>query len=354
MDEMDFAREAVIKLAEERRDKNLKKRNVVRVTEEPRYVIYARRSTKKPKSDGSEDKQERSIEDQIKACKQLALEKNLPYQESEILIEEETSHKAGKREVFYEMLDNIRAGKYNSIIAWHPDRLARNMKDAGSIIDMLDTYTIIDLKFPSYSFTNDPSGKMALGIQFVLAKQYSDALSVTTKRGTDGTAVEGKYLGKRKIGYKVVSKFFRQDNDELPELRKAWDLALKNYSLTMICDELRKDNFKYKVIKEDGPTTYHRMDEKRLSRFFKDTFYAGVFLHGANVVIMADVDKNFTPMVSYPEFLRVREILDKRKFYKAKVKNHLFTQFVKCESCGRFMSMGLSKARNGERHLYLN
>ena len=38
-----------------------------------------------------------------------------------------------------ESLRRIEAGEANGIIAWHPDRLARNSRDGGEIIYLLDT-----------------------------------------------------------------------------------------------------------------------------------------------------------------------------------------------------------------------
>jgi DNA invertase Pin-like site-specific DNA recombinase len=68
------------------------------------------------------------------------------------LKEEKSARKSANREVFEEMMDEIRRENslYNSIICWHPDRLGRNMKDAGEIIDLIDRGIIKDLKFLSF------------------------------------------------------------------------------------------------------------------------------------------------------------------------------------------------------------
>ena len=62
------------------------------------------------------------------------------------------------------MLDRIECGEANGIIAWHPDRLARNAVDAGRIIDLIDRGMLTELKFQSYRFENSPEGKWMLGI----------------------------------------------------------------------------------------------------------------------------------------------------------------------------------------------
>ena len=147
----------------------------VKDTSQYRYVIYARKSTE------SEERQIRSLGDQVVECQKLASDRNFGI--VKVIKEAESAKEPDIRPKFREMLEEIKKGKYDGIIAWHPDRLARNMKDAGEIIDLLDKKVIKDLQFVSFTFENSTSGKMLLGIAFVLSKQYSDQLSDNVKRG---------------------------------------------------------------------------------------------------------------------------------------------------------------------------
>ena len=81
------------------------------------------------------------------------------------------------------MLERIEAGEAEGILAWHPDRLARNSVDGGRIIYLLDTGKIKTLKFPTFRFESDPQGKFMLNIMFGQSKYYVDSLSENTKRG---------------------------------------------------------------------------------------------------------------------------------------------------------------------------
>lgn len=85
------------------------------------YVLYARKSTDNSKN------QVRSIDDQIAKCKQLA--ERLGIHIANIIIEKKSAKVPGKRPLFRAMLKDIRKGKYDGILAWHPDRLARNTHD---------------------------------------------------------------------------------------------------------------------------------------------------------------------------------------------------------------------------------
>ena len=130
-----------------------------------RFVIYARKST------DEEGKQVHSVEDQVVVCEDFAKKNDIRV--VHVLKEKMSAKEPDVRPVFREMLSGLKSGKYDAILAWHPDRLARNMKEAGEIIDLLDKGTIVDLKFPSFSFTNDTSGKMLLGITFVPLRRTS-------------------------------------------------------------------------------------------------------------------------------------------------------------------------------------
>ena len=140
----------------------------------PKYFIYARKST------DDEERQLLSIPAQIDELRTYAKKENLEVIDT--LIESKTAKKPG-RKIFNELLSRIEAGEADGIISWHPDRLARNAVDAGRIIYLLDTKKLIDLKFPTVYFQNNPNGLFMLSIAFGQSKYYVDSLSENTKRG---------------------------------------------------------------------------------------------------------------------------------------------------------------------------
>ena len=96
----------------------------------PKYFLYARKSTEE------DDRQVMSIEAQLFELREFARRENL-----EILTEfqESKSAKTPGRDSFNEMLGRIESGEANGILAWHPDRLARNSIDGGRVIYAVDT-----------------------------------------------------------------------------------------------------------------------------------------------------------------------------------------------------------------------
>ena len=107
-----------------------------------RYIIYVRKST------DEENKQVRSLKDQKDECVEFAQRTKLKW--VGFIEEAESAKEPDIRPKFKQMLNDLKAGKYDGIIAWHPDRLARNMREAGDIIDLVDKKIIQDYirKYP--------------------------------------------------------------------------------------------------------------------------------------------------------------------------------------------------------------
>ena len=133
-----------------------------------RLVLYAR------KSNDREDRQVRSLGDQLKLAREEAAKLGIPIVHE--IIESKSAKRPGKRPGFQEMIELIEAGKADGILCWHPDRLARNSVDGGWVVDLLDRKLAKNLHFLSYYFDNSPEGKMALGMVFSQAKYQVDKL----------------------------------------------------------------------------------------------------------------------------------------------------------------------------------
>ena len=139
-----------------------------------KYIAYCRKST------DEKDKQVMSIDQQIAELKEFAVKQNLEI--IDFVCEARTAKTIG-RPLFASVLKRIENGEAQGIVAWHPDRLARNSIDGGKVIYSLDTRKLIDLKFPSFWFENSPQGKFVLNMAFGQSKYYVDNLSENVKRG---------------------------------------------------------------------------------------------------------------------------------------------------------------------------
>ena len=113
----------------------------------PKYFLYARKSTE------DDDKQIMSIEAQLFELREFARKENLTIvRESQ----ESKSAKTPGRTVFGEMMTRIESGEASGILAWHPDRLARNSIDGGRVIYAVDQEKLVSLRFPTFWFEPTP------------------------------------------------------------------------------------------------------------------------------------------------------------------------------------------------------
>lgn len=158
-----------------------------------RYVLYARKSTE------SEERQVLSIDSQIKEMLQLAEREGL-----EIVDMRRESHSAkatGQRPVFNEIVNDIRAGRFNGILTWAPDRIARNAGDLGAIVDLMDQKLLLEIRTYGQRFTNNPNEKFLLMILGSQAKLENDNRGVNVKRGLRTRVEMGLWPNYAPLGY---------------------------------------------------------------------------------------------------------------------------------------------------------
>jgi len=159
-----------------------------------KYFLYIRKST------DEEDRQVLSLEAQLAELKEYVGKESLEIIET--FIEKKTAKVPG-REIFNSMLNKIEGGLPHliGILAWHPDRLSRNSVDGGRLIYLLDTGKLGGLKFPTFAFENNPSGKFFLAIGLSNAKYYVDNLAENVRRGNRAKLRRGEWPGQKPFGY---------------------------------------------------------------------------------------------------------------------------------------------------------
>lgn len=136
------------------------------------YFLYARKST------DVEDKQVRSIEDQLAVLRTLAKQEGLSIAHE--FIEKRSARKPG-RPAFGEMMQRIERGEARGIICWKLDRLARNPIDGGQISWFLQQGTIQHIQTHDRSY-RPADNVLVMAMEQGVANQYILDLSANTKR----------------------------------------------------------------------------------------------------------------------------------------------------------------------------
>lgn len=306
-----------------------------------KYVLYARKSTDDPQ------RQVRSIPDQIAECKILATRLGLKV--IKIFEETKSAKKPNQRPIFSQMLKDIRNSKYDAILAWNPDRLARNMKEGGEVIDMVDEEVIKDMKFVTHHFSKDANGKMLLGMSFVLSKQYSDDLSQKVTRGTRRNFAEGKTPTPKHGYFRDKEGIYRPDGQKFKLIKDAWMMRLEGTSLEEIAEITNKAG--YARITKKGKKI--QLTKQILTDLFKDPFYYGI------LVLQKTGEKNdlrelyeFQPAISEEQYNQVQQ-LSIRRIKPSKPHKTAFyplRQMLTCSYCGG--NMYVAPSTGHDRYLY--
>lgn len=306
-----------------------------------KYVLYARKSTDDPV------RQVRSIGDQISECEALASRLNLNV--IDIIQEKKSAKKPGMRPLFRQMLNDVKNGKYDAILAWNPDRLARNMKEGGEVIDMIDDNLIKDMKFVTHHFSKDANGKMLLGMAFVLSKQYSDNLSQNVTRGVRRNLEEGRSPIPKHGYIRDESGLYKTDELNFELIRKAWEMRLEGTSLEEIAQYLNEKGYG-RYIKSTGKRV--QMSKQTLSNMFKDPFYYGILIQANQEVDLRKI-YDFQILIAEQQYIEVQRLTDKRiKPYKAKKRATYLPlkMMITCSYCGNHMYPGASQGY--KKYLY--
>ena len=292
-----------------------------------RFFLYVRKST------DVEDKQVLSIDAQINELREFAAREGIKIVAE--LIEKQSAKSPG-RPVFDAMLGRLEAGEAEGILAWHPDRLARNSVDGGRIIYMLDTGKIKTLKFPRSWFENTPQGKLMLHNDFGFSKYYVDSLSENTKRGLREKIRRGEYPGIAPLGYlnDYRTKRIIIDRARAPLVREAFE---RYATATETLDSLRSFFAQRGIVSNTG----HALMRATVSGMLSNPFYYGHFRYTGEVY--AGIHE---PLITKALFDQVEAVLNRRWRYSPSEHQRTpkaFLGLLHCSTCGGAITAEIQK-----------
>ncbi len=281
-----------------------------------KVALYVRKSTE------GDEKQALSMPAQITELREYAAREQLEIVAS---FQEAKTAKSPGRTEFARMLHTVGRGEAEGILAWHPDRLARNSIDGGQIIHLLDTGKLKGLYFPTLTFENNPQGKFMLAIAFGQGKYFVDHLSENVKRGQREKIRRGEWTWPAPIGYRNnrETRNIEPDPETAPLIRKAFELyATGDYTLPALRTTL----------KDIGLRTRkgHVLSISCVQWVLQNSIYCGLMkvwgeLHPGS----------FEPIVGKDLFDQVQDVMNRRgKKHTRRKHEFIFSGLMTCSSCG--------------------
>ena len=305
-----------------------------------RYFLYCRKSTE------SEDRQVLSIDSQYQEL-QRKFSADAGIQIAEVF-RESFSAKAPGRPIFENMLMRIERGEAQGIIAWHPDRLARNAVDGGRIIHLLDCKRLLDLKFATSSFENNPQGKFMLSIIFGYSKYYVDSLSENVKRGLRAKLERGWKPNRPPTGYKNEPELrtIVSDAETFPIMKMLFENAVTGFYTVAELERMLREKWGFRTPKRKR-TGGRPLSMASLYRIFRNPFYAGYIRWNGQLY-----PGKHEPIITWKEFERLQTMLGRPGTKKPQKHAFPYTGLIRCGACGLMVTAEHKINRYGSRYVY--
>jgi len=309
---------------------------------ELKYCLYARKSTEQ------DERQAMSIGSQIKEMSDLANREQLLIAGIE---QESFSAKASaSRPIFNMMLQDIRDGKYDAILTWAPDRLARNAGDLGSLVDLMDGGKLQKIRTFGQSFENNPNEKFLLMILGSQAKLENDNRSINVKRGLRAKCETGWRPNLPPLGYftRGASGNGRDvivDRERAPYIKKMFEMSADGKGGRYIRQWLEDSGVRTRGDKLIPLSAIYRM--------LKSSYYYGDFEHprGSGNWYKGKHE----PIIDKELFDKVQKQLKVPPKTKWGSKEFPFKGIIRCYSCGSSLvgEQRIKYNQSGGSHEYI-
>src|SRR5437867_10651857 len=300
-----------------------------------KIVRYRRKSTE------DEDRQVASLADQAMALDEIAARFHI--QSSQIAAdfgESRSAKLSHARPEFQKMIEMIERGEANAILAWHPDRLSRNLGDVDTLVRLMEDRKLAAIITPQYMFGNTPLEKYILISECTRAKLENDNRGVNVKRGLIGKVRKGWRPGVAAIGYLNGTANPRGERDLLPDperfdkvKRLLYLFLTGNYSVRGL----------HKIAHERLLITTRRTKRQggkplalsHVYRLLTNPFYCGRFWWKNQETGERELhDGRHAPMITDEEFWQIQALLGKRVRSQSKTRLFPYTALMTCGECG--------------------
>ena len=250
------------------------------------------------------------------------------------------------RPQFQAMLQDMKEGKINYIVAYKLDRITRSVRDLEELISVLEQYNCFLLCDRDDVNTSTANGRFFVRMLTVLSQLEIEIVSERTKFGLNGAIKSGHIPGQRPFGYKSADdKTMFIDNATRPYVEKIFDMYLEGKSFQQIANYF-KENDIYPQKKWRDTTIQKIIDNKIYMGDYEQYKRIGKQENLEPIVYM-NVVESIISRAKWEECQRQKE-RNQRTYTRDRI--YTFFQRLKCPDCGRIMKC---KGSGGTKRKYM-
>lgn len=252
------------------------------------------------------------------------------------------SAKNDKRPAYQEMIEDVKKGKINVIVALKLDRLTRSVYDIEKLMKFVNDYEYDIDCMADESNTTTSNGRMVMRIMTSVSQNEIEKCSERTKFGMVGAIKNGHIPNRTGLGFKRENKKLVPDPLTKDIIVRIFDLYLEGKSHQAIANIYNKE----KVL---GKTNWY---DSTIQKILSNELYKGDYVNGKRTKHPTYYENVIEPIVSKEkwESCQYQKLRNARHYERTAT--YLFTNKLKCSKCGNFLGGHATTKTNGKKYYY--
>ena len=254
------------------------------------------------------------------------------------------SAKNDKRPAYQEMIEDVKKGNINVIVALKLDRLTRSVSvyDIEKLMKFVNDYECDIDCMADESNTTTSNGRMVMRIMTSVSQNEIEKCSERTKFGMAGAIKNGHIPNRTGLGFKRKNKKLVPDPLTKDIIVRIFDLYLEGKSHQAIANIYNKE----KVL---GKTNWY---DSTIQKILSNELYKGDYVNGKRTKHPTYYENVIEPIVSKEkwESCQYQKLRNARHYERTAT--YLFTNKLKCSKCGNFLGGHATTKTNGKKYYY--
>lgn len=240
------------------------------------------------------------------------------------------------------MLNDVKNGKINRIVAYKLDRVTRSIKDLEELVQFLEKYNCSLECAVEEINTSNANGRFFVRMLTVLSQLEIERCSERTIVGIDG-ALKAKHTPICPYGFKKENKCLVIDENKAPTIRRIFQEYLEGKSACRIA----KDFTDEKVVNRSWNSTF--IDKILTNRIYIGEYEARKYSKTQETTLIKDFAPPIIDRTTWLETEKQREKNSHNHYIKY---NYIFRQKLICKHCGSILNNSSATGRNGNVQFY--